>query len=80
MINHNAPNILTALEIDALTEIDIGCAANSLNQMVSQTVDLTIPNKEILPNIFLYARLIPLICPYYPCKKGNEKSFKSKRN
>jgi len=44
---------LTPLEIDALTEIfniGIGRAANSLNQMVSQTVDLTIPEIEILPN------------------------------
>ncbi|WP_157826674.1 chemotaxis protein CheC [Colwellia sp. 12G3] len=44
---------LTSLEIDALTEIfniGIGRAANSLNQMVSQTVDLTIPEIEILPN------------------------------
>ena len=48
------PNQLTPLEIDALTEIfniGIGRAANSLNQMVSQTVDLTIPKIEILPNI-----------------------------
>ena len=47
------PNNLTPLEIDALTEIfniGIGRAANSLNQMVSQTVDLTIPEIEILPN------------------------------
>ncbi|KGJ87370.1 chemotaxis protein CheX [Colwellia psychrerythraea] len=46
-------NNLTPLEIDALTEIfniGIGRAANSLNQMVSQTVDLTIPTIEILPN------------------------------
>lgn len=46
------PDKLTALEIDALTEIfniGIGRAANSLNQMVSQTVDLTIPAIEILP-------------------------------
>ena len=46
-------NNLTPLEIDALTEIfniGIGRAANSLNQMVSQTVDLTIPEIEILPN------------------------------
>jgi chemotaxis protein CheC len=44
---------LTPLEIDALTEIfniGIGRAAHSLNQMVSQTVDLTIPEIEILPN------------------------------
>lgn len=47
------PNTLTNLEIDALTEIfniGIGRAANSLNQMVSQAVDLTIPEIEILPN------------------------------
>lgn len=47
------PNNLTPLEIDALTEIfniGIGRAANSLNQMVSQTVDLTVPEVEILPN------------------------------
>ena len=44
---------LSALEIDALTEIfniGIGRAANSLNKMVSQTVDLTIPSVEILPS------------------------------
>lgn len=44
---------LTPLEVDALTEIfniGIGRAANSLNLMVSQTVDLTIPEIEILPN------------------------------
>jgi len=44
---------LSALEIDALTEIfniGIGRAASSLNKMVSQTVDLTIPEIEILPN------------------------------
>jgi len=44
---------LSSLEIDALTEIfniGIGRAANSLNKMVSQTVDLTIPEIEILPN------------------------------
>ncbi|MCJ8296291.1 MAG: chemotaxis protein CheC, partial [Colwellia sp.] len=47
------PDKLTPLEIDALTEIfniGIGRAANSLNKMVSQTVDLTIPEIEILPN------------------------------
>ena len=47
------PDKLTPLEIDALTEIfnfGIGRAAKSLNQMVSQTVDLTIPEIEILPN------------------------------
>lgn len=47
------PDKLTALEIDALTEIfniGIGRAAKSLNQMISQTVDLTIPEIEILPN------------------------------
>ncbi|ALO34443.1 hypothetical protein CMT41_06720 [Colwellia sp. MT41] len=47
------PDKLTPLEIDALTEIfniGIGRAARSLNQMVSQTVDLTIPEIEILPN------------------------------
>jgi len=47
-------NNLTSLEIDALTEIfniGIGRAANSLNLMVSQTVELTIPEVEILPNI-----------------------------
>ncbi len=44
---------LSPLEIDALTEIfniGIGRAANSLNKMVSQTVDLSIPEIEILPN------------------------------
>ena len=47
------PDNLSPLEIDALTEIfniGIGRAANSLNQMVSQTVELTIPEIEILPN------------------------------
>ena len=47
------PDKLTPLEIDALTEIfniGIGRAAKSLNQMVSQTVDLTIPEIEMLPN------------------------------
>ncbi|WP_019027671.1 chemotaxis protein CheX [Colwellia piezophila] len=47
------PDKLTPLEIDALTEIfniGIGRAANSLNKMVSQTVDLTIPEIDILPN------------------------------
>ena len=47
------PDKLTLLEIDALTEIfniGIGRAAKSLNQMVSQTVDLTIPEIEMLPN------------------------------
>jgi len=46
-------NDLSSLEIDALTEIfniGIGRAANSLNQMVCETVDLTIPKIEILPN------------------------------
>lgn len=46
-------NNLAPLEIDALTEIfniGIGRAANSLNQMVSQTVDLSIPEINILPN------------------------------
>ena len=44
---------LSPLELDALTEIfniGIGRAANSLNKMVSQDVDLTIPEVEILPN------------------------------
>lgn len=44
---------LSPLEIDALTEIfniGIGRAANSLNKMISQPVDLTIPAIEILPN------------------------------
>ena len=44
---------LSPLEIDALTEIfniGIGRAANSLNQMVSQPVELTIPQVEIVPN------------------------------
>lgn len=53
MSNLAMPNTLTNLEIDALTEIfniGIGRAANSLNQMVSQAVDLTIPEIEILPN------------------------------
>lgn len=47
------PDNLSALEIDALTEIfniGIGRAAHSLNQMVSQPVDLMIPEIEILPN------------------------------
>lgn len=44
---------LSPLEIDALTEIfniGIGRAANALNKMVSQPVDLAIPNVEIVPN------------------------------
>jgi len=44
---------LSPLEIDALTEIfniGIGRAANALNKMVSQHVDLTIPSVEIVPN------------------------------
>ena len=44
---------LSTLEIDALTEvfnIGIGRAAHSLSQMVSQTVDLTVPKVAILPN------------------------------
>ena len=44
---------LSLLEIDALTEIfniGIGRAANALNKMVSQHVDLTIPSVEIVPN------------------------------
>jgi len=44
---------LSPLEIDALTEIfniGIGRAANALNKMVSQPVDLTIPKIEIVPN------------------------------
>lgn len=51
---------LSSLEIDALTEIfniGIGRAANSLNKMVSQTVDLTIPEIEILPNKAAKAKL-----------------------
>lgn len=43
---------LTPLELDALAEIfniGIGRAANSLNKMVSQTVELTIPEIEIIP-------------------------------
>jgi len=54
MSNNHMTENLTPLEVDALTEIfniGIGRAANSLNQMVSQTVDLTIPKIEILPNI-----------------------------
>jgi len=54
MSNNHMTDNLTPLEVDALTEIfniGIGRAANSLNQMVSQTVDLTIPKIEILPNI-----------------------------
>jgi len=53
MSDHHMTDNLTPLEVDALTEIfniGIGRAANSLNQMVSQTVDLTIPQIEILPN------------------------------
>ena len=44
---------LSELEIDALTEIfniGVGRAADSLNKMVSKTVELTIPIVEILPN------------------------------
>ncbi len=51
---------LSPLEIDALTEIfniGIGRAANSLNKMVSQLVDLTIPEIEILPNATAKSRL-----------------------
>jgi len=51
---------LSPLEIDALTEIfniGIGRAANSLNKMVSQTVELTIPEIEILPNLTAKSRL-----------------------
>jgi len=51
---------LSPLEIDALTEIfniGIGRAANSLNKMVSQTVDLTIPEIEILPNVTAKTKL-----------------------
>jgi chemotaxis protein CheC len=51
---------LSALEIDALTEIfniGIGRAASSLNKMVSQTIDLTIPEIEILPNSMAKSRL-----------------------
>lgn len=47
------PDKLTPLEVDALTEIfniGIGRAANSLNKMVSQPVELTIPQIEIQPN------------------------------
>jgi chemotaxis protein CheC len=43
---------LSELELDALTEIfnvGIGRAANSLNKMVSQTVNLAIPEVRILP-------------------------------
>jgi len=51
---------LSPLEIDALTEIfniGIGRAANSLNKMVSQTVDLTIPEIDILPNVTAKTKL-----------------------
>ena len=51
---------LSPLEIDALTEIfniGIGRAANSLNKMVSQPVDLTIPQIEIVPNKTAKAKL-----------------------
>ena len=51
---------LSAMELDALTEIfniGIGRAANSLNKMVSQNVDLTIPEVEILPNNTARAKL-----------------------
>lgn len=51
---------LSPLEIDALTEIfniGIGRAANSLNLMVSQTIDLTIPEIQILPNIKAKSKL-----------------------
>lgn len=47
------PDKLTPLEVDALTEIfniGIGRAANSLNKMVSQPVELTIPQIKIQPN------------------------------
>ncbi|NQZ22944.1 MAG: chemotaxis protein CheX [Colwellia sp.] len=51
---------LSPLEIDALTEIfniGIGRAANALNKMVSQPVDLTIPQIEIVPNKTAKAKL-----------------------
>ncbi len=51
---------LSPLEIDALTEIfniGIGRAANSLNKMVSQTVELTIPEIEMLPNLSAKSKL-----------------------
>ena len=51
---------LSPLEIDALTEIfniGIGRAANALNKMVSQPVDLTIPKVEIVPNITAKSKL-----------------------
>ncbi|MFT5758282.1 MAG: chemotaxis protein CheC [Alteromonadaceae bacterium] len=44
---------LSELEIDALTEIfniGVGRAADSLNKMVSKTIELSIPVVEILPN------------------------------
>ncbi len=51
---------LSPIEIDALTEIfniGIGRAANALNKMVSQPVDLTIPKIEIVPNITAKSKL-----------------------
>tara|TARA_R110001592_G_scaffold42466_10_gene137862 strand:+ start:2299 stop:2922 length:624 start_codon:yes stop_codon:yes gene_type:complete len=51
---------LSPLEIDALTEIfniGIGRAANSLNKMVSQPVDLTIPKVEIVSNKIAKSKL-----------------------
>jgi len=51
---------LSPIEIDALTEIfniGIGRAANALNKMVSQPVDLTIPKIEIIPNITAKSKL-----------------------
>jgi len=44
-------NNLSELEVDALTEIfniGIGRAAGSLNKMISQTVELTIPNVQVI--------------------------------
>ena len=44
-------NNLSDLEVDALTEIfniGIGRAADSLNKMTSQTVDLNVPNVQVM--------------------------------
>lgn len=52
---------LSPLEIDAITEIfniGIGRAASSLNKMVSQTVELTIPEVQILPNKIAKSKLM----------------------
>ena len=51
---------LSPLEIDALTEvfnIGVGRAANALNKRVSQAVDLSIPEVELLSNVAVKSRL-----------------------